>query len=162
MHIHILANYRVSHNEMWKVICVSWILIFKLDLVIRRWYWNPEIGKFPYLRVPEFRTTFKSNLTCKFLSLRLKLNFTFHYEIPCIKFLASQTFFWSFGISRNFVNMSFIRMIFRLFHGCQKVPVKRCFFFNFSWTLKVRKSMNMFLLSSIPPKKTSIFFSISA
>ena len=152
MHIHILANYRVSHNEMWKVICVSWILIFKLDLVIRRWYWNPEIGKFPYLRVPEFRTTFKSNLTCKFLSLRLKLNFTFHYEIPCIKFLASQTFFWSFGISRSFVNMSFIRMIFRLFHGCQKVPVKRCFFLNFSWTLKVRKSMNMFLLSSIPPK----------
>ena len=29
------------------------------------------------------RTTFKSNLTCIFLSGRLKLLFTFHYEIPC-------------------------------------------------------------------------------
>ena len=29
------------------------------------------------------RTTFKLNLTCIFLSGRLKLLFTFHYEIPC-------------------------------------------------------------------------------
>ena len=147
---------------MWKVICVSWILLFKLDLVIRRWYWNPEIGKFPYLRVPEFRTTFKSNLTCKFLSLRLKLNFTFHYEIPCIKFLASQTFFWSFGISRNFVNMSFIRMIFRLFHGCQKVPVKRCFFFKFLLDVKGQKVYEYVFVVFNSSKKTTNFFSISA
>ena len=29
------------------------------------------------------RTTFKPNLTCIYLSGRLKLLFTFHYEIPC-------------------------------------------------------------------------------
>ena len=28
--------------------------------------------------------TFKQNLTCIFLSIRLKLLVTFHYEIPCI------------------------------------------------------------------------------
>ena len=136
---------------MWKVICVLWILIFKLDL-------DKEIS------LPQgIRTTFKSNLTCKFLSIRLKLLFTFHYEIPCVKFLASQTFF-NFGISGDFVNMSFIWMIFPIFQWCQKVPVlKEKKILNFSWPLKVRKSMKKkMFLSSIPPKNKQSFFSISA
>ena len=109
--------------------------------------WDKEIS------LPQgIRTTFKSNLTCKFLSIRLILLFTFHYEIPCVKFLASQTFF-NFGIGGDFVNMSFIWMIFPIFQWCQKVPV-----------LKEKNSKFLLAIKSqkILQKNKQIFFSISA
>ena len=63
---------------MWKVICVWWILKCKLDLAGSK---QPEM---PTISLPQdSRTTFKRNLTCIFLSGRLKLLFTFHHEIPC-------------------------------------------------------------------------------
>ena len=65
--------YRVRHGK----------LFFSTDKLgfVWRWFWNSEICEFLKLQ-PVFRTTFKQNLTCIFLSVRLKLLLSLHCETP--------------------------------------------------------------------------------
>ena len=56
-------------SNRWRSVGISWKLVVM-----------PKLSPFQ-----NSRTTYKSNLTCIFLSVGLKLLFTFQYEMPCSK-----------------------------------------------------------------------------